>query len=247
MGLRWPSGTAPGQTQTAALTNDRSRRASWRRRSDFRFGLADSESGSAATQTRVGDEPAVLPATRRRLVAFQLGGDVVGVVDACSRARATVRVLAGGPRHGALSKRIGRPERVARLRNLRADVLIANVAAPVRMEPSVNRGRGLPLLVRTSSPASIDADFCFWPEVLADRVAAGRRGRLGAVARNGRVGRCRRVYPARALPSLRERLLRGAIEWLASLAARQQAQCGARVAAGKAPIRSGVASGGSVS
>ena len=65
-------------------------------------------------------------------MAFQLGSDVVGVVDACSRARATVRVLAGGPRHGALSKRIGRAERVARLRNLSADVLIANVAAPAR-------------------------------------------------------------------------------------------------------------------
>ena len=34
----------------SASTNDRSRRASWRRRSDFRFGLADSESGSAATR-----------------------------------------------------------------------------------------------------------------------------------------------------------------------------------------------------
>jgi hypothetical protein len=67
-------------------------------------------------------------------VAFQLGSDVVGVVDACSRARATVRVLAGGPRQGALSKRIGRAERVARLHNLSADVLIANVAAPVRKE-----------------------------------------------------------------------------------------------------------------
>jgi hypothetical protein len=66
------------------------------------------------------------------LVAFQLGSDVVGVVDACSRARATVWVLAGGPRHGALSKRIGRAERVARLRNLSADFVIANVAAPVR-------------------------------------------------------------------------------------------------------------------
>jgi len=37
----------------------------------------------------VGDEPAVSPATRRRLVAFQLGSDVVGVVDACSRAKAS--------------------------------------------------------------------------------------------------------------------------------------------------------------
>ena len=63
-------------------------------------------------------------------MGFQLGSDVVGVVDACSRARATVRVLAGGPRQGALSKRIGRAERVARLHNLSADVLIANVAAP---------------------------------------------------------------------------------------------------------------------
>ena len=47
-----------------------------------------------------GDEPAVSPATRRRLVAFQLGSDVVGVVDACSCARATVRVLAGGTEAG---------------------------------------------------------------------------------------------------------------------------------------------------
>src|ERR1019366_5678566 len=62
----------------------------------------------------------------------QLGSDVVGVVDACSRARATARMLAGGPRQGALSKRIGRAERVARLHNPSADVLIANVAAPVR-------------------------------------------------------------------------------------------------------------------
>jgi hypothetical protein len=84
----------------------------------------------------LGDEPAVSPATKRRLVAFQLGNDVVGVVDACSRARATVRVLAGGPRQGALSKRIGRAERVARLHNLSADVLIANVAAPVRTQQS---------------------------------------------------------------------------------------------------------------
>ena len=45
---------------------------------------------------------------------------------------ATVRVLAGGPRQGALSKRISRAERVARLHNLSADVLIANVTAPVR-------------------------------------------------------------------------------------------------------------------
>jgi hypothetical protein len=90
---------------------------------------------------RSGDKPAVSPATRRRLVAFQLGSDVVGVVDACSRARATVRVLAGGPRHGALSKRIGRAERVARLRNLSADVLIATVAAPVREQPRPDGGR----------------------------------------------------------------------------------------------------------
>jgi hypothetical protein len=84
------------------------------------------------SHSRSGDEPAVSPATRRRLVAFQLGSDVVGVVDACSRARATVRVVAGGPRQGALSKRIGRAERVAQLHNLTADLLIANVAAPVR-------------------------------------------------------------------------------------------------------------------
>ena len=68
-------------------------------------------------------------------MAFQLGSDVVGVVDACYRARATVRVLAGGPRQNALSKRIGRAERVARLHNLSADVLIANVTAPVRERP----------------------------------------------------------------------------------------------------------------
>jgi len=67
--------------------------------------------------------------TRRQLVAFQLGSDVVGLVDACARARATVRVLAGGPRRGSLSERIVRAERVARLHNLSADVLIANVAA----------------------------------------------------------------------------------------------------------------------
>ena len=52
--------------------------------------------------------------------------------NACSCARATVRVLAGGPRQGALSKRTGRAKRVARLHNLSADVLIANLAAPVR-------------------------------------------------------------------------------------------------------------------
>jgi hypothetical protein len=77
------------------------------------------------------------------LKSFQLGSDVVGVVDACSRARATVRVLAGGPRQGALSKRIGRAERVARLHNLSADVLIANVAAPVRYELRVVAAAGL--------------------------------------------------------------------------------------------------------
>jgi hypothetical protein len=76
-----------------------------------------------------GDGLAVSPATRRRLLAFQLGSDRVAVVNACSRGRATVRVLAGGPRQGAL---IGRAERVTRLHNLSADVLIANVAAPVR-------------------------------------------------------------------------------------------------------------------
>jgi hypothetical protein len=36
-------------------------------------------------RSRSGDKPAVSPATRRRLVTFQLGSDVVGVVDACSR------------------------------------------------------------------------------------------------------------------------------------------------------------------
>jgi hypothetical protein len=75
---------------------------------------------------------AVSHPTRRRLVAFQLGSDVVGVVDACARARATVRVLAGGPRQGARSKRIACAERVPQLHNLSADVVIANVAAPVR-------------------------------------------------------------------------------------------------------------------
>jgi hypothetical protein len=73
------------------------------------------------------------PAAQRRLPdSFQLGSDVVGGVDACSRARATVRVRAGGPGQGALSKRIGRAVRVARFHNLSADVLIANVAAPIR-------------------------------------------------------------------------------------------------------------------
>ena len=90
-----------------------------------------------------GDKPAVSPAARRRLVAFQLGGDVVGVVDASSRARATVRVLAGGPRQGAPSKRIGRAERVARLHNLSADVLIANVAAVVRKQRRAGAISGL--------------------------------------------------------------------------------------------------------
>jgi hypothetical protein len=89
-------------------------------------------------------------------VAFQLGSDVVGVVDACSRARATVRVLAGGPRQGALSKRIGRAERVARLHNLSADVLIVNVAAPVRYRSSSARQSaptGWPLWPLSSSAA----------------------------------------------------------------------------------------------
>ena len=93
------------------------------------------EKGQRARHCHVGDKAALSAATRRRLVGFELGSDVVGVVDACSRARATVRVLAGGPRQGAVSKRIGRAERaerVARLRNLSADVLIATVAAPVR-------------------------------------------------------------------------------------------------------------------
>jgi len=54
-------------------------------------------------------------------------------------ARATVRVLAGGPRQGALSKRVGRAEHVARLHNLSADVLIANMAAPVRQQQSEGR------------------------------------------------------------------------------------------------------------
>jgi len=89
-------------------------------------------------------------------VAFQLGSDVVGVVDACSRARATVRVLAGGPRQGALSKRIGRAERVARLHNLSADFVIASVAAPVREQKPRGRARTAArvLLVRESGSAN---------------------------------------------------------------------------------------------
>jgi hypothetical protein len=66
-------------------------------------------------------------------VAFQLGSDLVGVVDACSRRASDSQGACWRTRHGALSKRIGRAERVARLRNLSADVLIANVAAPIRM------------------------------------------------------------------------------------------------------------------
>jgi hypothetical protein len=95
-------------------------------------------------------------------VAFQLGSDVVGVVDACSRARATVRVLAGGPRQGALSKRIGRAELVARLHNLSADVLIANVAAPVRKEqPATAASASTRSLLRTN--CSRLAQAATWP------------------------------------------------------------------------------------
>jgi hypothetical protein len=42
--------TRAGTKITAAFTIDQARRASWRRRSDSRFGLADTESGSAATR-----------------------------------------------------------------------------------------------------------------------------------------------------------------------------------------------------
>jgi hypothetical protein len=79
-----------------------------------------------------GDGAEDSPAIRRRPVAFQLSSDVVGVVDACSRAQSTVRVLARGPKQGALSKRIGRAERAAQSHGLSADVPIAKVAAPVR-------------------------------------------------------------------------------------------------------------------
>ena len=116
-----------------------------------------------AAEFSAGDKPAVSPATRRRLVGFQLGSDVVGVVDACSRARATVRVLAGGPRQGALSKRISRAERVARLRNLSADVLIANVAAPVR-EPS--RAPARPVVQRPGRDGQPRV-LCFEPFIRA--------------------------------------------------------------------------------
>src|ERR1700733_13563916 len=44
-----PLDRPPAHHQTAEITNDQSRRASRRRRSDFPFGLADSESGSPAT------------------------------------------------------------------------------------------------------------------------------------------------------------------------------------------------------
>ena len=40
----------PRRSLASAITNDRLRRASWRRQSDSRFGLADTESGSAATR-----------------------------------------------------------------------------------------------------------------------------------------------------------------------------------------------------
>jgi hypothetical protein len=62
----------------------------------------------------------VSPETRWRLVAFELGNDVVGVVDACSRASDS-QGACWRAEAGCLSKRIGRAERVARLHNLSAD------------------------------------------------------------------------------------------------------------------------------
>jgi hypothetical protein len=53
-------------------------------------------------------------------VAFELGNDVVGVVDACSRASDS-QGACWRAEAGCLSKRIGRAERVARLHNLSAD------------------------------------------------------------------------------------------------------------------------------
>jgi hypothetical protein len=53
---------------------------------------------------------------------------------------------------GALSKRIGRGERVARLRNLSADVLIANVAAPVRNRQRDRRRRGCSAACNVRAP-----------------------------------------------------------------------------------------------
>ena len=129
-----------------------------------------------------GDEPAVSPATRRRLVAFQLGNDVVFVVDACSCARATVRVLAGGPRQGPLSKRIGRAERVARLHNLSADVLIANVTAPVRLGKRSPTGSApTSWLLRTSTGSLVDG-----ADTAALLLAAGVNLANGGAERPGR-------------------------------------------------------------
>jgi hypothetical protein len=104
------------------------------------------------------------PTSAGHPISFQLDSDVGGVVDACSRARATVRVLAGVPRQGALSKRIGRAERVARLHNLSADVLIANVAAPVlATQEFVANGGGRLSRWRCRSAASPGADGQTWP------------------------------------------------------------------------------------
>jgi hypothetical protein len=113
------------------------------------------------------------------MLSFQLDSDVVGVLDACSGARATVKVLADVPRQGALSKRIGRAERVARLHNLSADVLIANVAAPVREQKPRARARTVArvLLVRDcgslSDPASVLLLWSPAPSARCHRTIAG--------------------------------------------------------------------------
>ena len=112
-------------------------------------------------------------------MAFQLGSDVVAVVDARSRARAIVRVLAGGPRKDALSKRIGSAERVARLHNLSADFLIANVAAPVREQQSrtsIHARRALLPLARRRRLMNPVGE-CTYSRNVTARVAAYRRRR----------------------------------------------------------------------
>ena len=86
---RGESGASIAPSQTSASTNHQPRRASLYRRSDFRFGLADSESGSDATrpawatnrqsaprlparrsavikQTSVGSRPCYIPANHQR-------------------------------------------------------------------------------------------------------------------------------------------------------------------------------------
>jgi hypothetical protein len=102
------SGTASGAEHTSAITKPKPCRRPRTPNPRVLLWADELPEQQSSHHGPVGDEPAVSPATRRRLVAFQLGSDVVGVVDACSRARATVTVLAGGPRQGELSKRIGR-------------------------------------------------------------------------------------------------------------------------------------------